>query len=300
MSSIRESDIFAKAKKLSFNNVSKSSNDKEIAQLVQSNGIYNKYDMDWTRTFSRRAVIDPNNALTTTKEYIFITKPDLPIASVVAGSTIKPSSIIGKSNMFFNDAINRYPDMVRQLESYISSNDGPFMNALSNTVVSNLDIPGISAEHIESAANIMGTKITYRGTSYKSDQEFDFSLEFEDTKYLDIYMLFKMYDEYEKLKWNGALNFESNTNEGMHWRNYIFNKVLHDQMSIYKFIVAEDGYRIVYWARITGCYPISVPRDAFSDMSSNSGGQKITINWKGHFVRDMDPVILRQFNSLVS
>ena len=68
---------------------------------------------------------------------------------------------------------------------------------------------------------------------------------------------------------------------------------------MYKFIVAEDGSRIVYWARITGCIPTSIPRDAFGDMSNNTGAQKITIGWKGHFVRDMDPIILYQFNRLI-
>jgi hypothetical protein len=142
----------------------------------------------------------------------------------------------------------------------------------------------------------MGTKISYRGTSYKSDEELDFSLEFEDTKYLDIYMLFKIWDEYERLKWNGALEF--NANDSQRWVNYIINKVLHDQVSIYKFVVSDDGSRIIYWARMTGCVPTSVPRDAFSDMN-NSDTQKLTVNWKGHFVRDMDPIIIKHFNLLV-
>ena len=75
--------------------------------------------------------------------------------------------------------------------------------------------------------------------------------------------------------------------------------MLHDQVSIYKFIVTEDGYRIIYWARITGCYPNNIPREAFSDMTSG-GPQKLTVGWKGHFVRDMDPVIIYQFNQIVS
>lgn len=304
----RESDIFSgssTARNLSMNKAesSKLVSDKNIDKLVQSRGIYNKYNMDWTRKFSRHPILDPYNTITTTKEYLFFTKPDLCIAKKLSSSAITVSDAIGKNNYFFDDAVRRYPDMVRQLESSISLDGGPFMAALTNTVSSTLEIPGISAEHIETAANVMGTKITYRGTSYKSDQEHEFNLEFEDTKYLDIYMLFKMYDEYEKLKWNGALNFELDPNrypEIEHWQNYIVNKVLHDQISIYKFIVAEDGYRILYWARITGCYPTSIPRDAFSDMSNNEAGQKLTVGWKGHFVRDMDPVILYQFNNIVA
>ena len=304
----RESDIFSgstTAQNLSFNksNSSKLVSDRNIDKLVQSRGLFNKYDMDWTKKFSRVPILDPYNTITTTKEFLFFTKPDLCIAKQITGDRIAVSDAIGTNNHFFNGAVQRYPAMVKQLESSISVNDGPLMAALTNTVTSALDIPGLSAESIDTGANVMGTKISYRGTSFKSDQEHEFNLEFEDTKYLDIYMLFKMYDEYEKLKWNGAINFDLNAKqypEIQHWQNYVMNKVLHDQISIYKFIVAEDGYRILYWARLTGCYPTSIPRDAFSDMSGNTSGQKLTVGWKAQFVRDMDPVILYQFNNIVA
>lgn len=267
-------------------------NSSDVKKLIMASGIYDRYDMEWYKKFTRFGIIDPYNALTTTKEYIFITKPDL----CLMNSNGKVSNILS-NNPFFVDAINRYNPVARQLQSSYSYSDGPFMNILSNSITSSLDLPGISADTIETGGNVMGTRIRYRGTSYKSDEDFDFNLEFEDTKYLDVYMLFKMYDEYEKLKWDGALNF-SNA-ESDRWVNYILNKVLHDQVSIYKFVVGEDGYRIVYWARIVGCVPTSIPRDAFGDMN-NSDTQKITVGWKGHFVRDMDPIIISQFNLLVS
>ena len=269
------------------------SSSSDVKAAIMAHAIYDRYDMDWHKKFTRFGIIDPTNAMTNTKEYIFITKPDLCLFDV-NGNGVNP---ILSSNPFFVDAISRYTNMAKQLQSSVSAGDGPFMNVLSNSVTSSLDIPGITAEDIETGGNIMGTRMSYRGTSYKSDVGTDFNLEFEDTKYLDIYMLFKMYDEYEKLKWNAALDFSKCGTD--RWQNYIINKVLHDQVSIYKFVVAEDGYRIIYWARITGCYPNSIPRDAFGDMSGG-GPQKLTVGWKGHFVRDMDPVIIYQFNQIVS
>ena len=268
----------------------------DVQQLMLANGIADKFKNNWLTKFSRFGVIDPYNTLTTTKEYIFVTKPDLCIFSP-GTSSINP--VIQNANVFVDAITNgRYVDVAKQLQISAGGSSGnPLMAMLSNSVTSSLDLPGISAEMIETAANIMGTKISYRSTSMKSDEDHDFNLEFEDTKNLDIYMLFKMWDEYEKLKWNGALKF-SDYSGGQRWVNYIVDKVLHDQVSIYKFVVGEDGYRIVYWARITGCVPTSVPRDAFSDMN-NSEPQKITVGWKGHFVRDMDPVILAQFNQIV-
>ena len=268
-----------------------SESSSDMKKLMRANGIYDRYEMNWCKKFTRVGIIDPYNTLTNTKEYIFITKPDLCILNSNGGI-----STVLKNNPFFVDAVRRYKPVAEQLQSSYST-DSPFMAILSNSVTSSLDVPGINAEMIETASNIMGTKISYRGTSIKSDEDCDFSLEFEDTKYLDIYMLFRMYDEYEKLKWRGAIDFTAA--ESDRWKNYILNKVLHDQVSIYKFVVADDGHRLVYWARITGCTPVTVPREAFSDMK-DSIQQKITVSWKGHFVRDMDPVIISQFNSLVS
>ena len=269
-----------------------STDSSDMKALMRANGIYDRYQMNWHKKFSRIGVIDPYNTLTGTKEYIFITKPDL----CLLNSKGDINRAISK-NAFFIDAIKRYGKVAAQLQSSYSK-DGPFIAMLSNSVTSSLDIPGINADLIETAGNIIGTRISYRGTSIKSDQDHDFTLEFEDTKYLDVYMLFKMYDEYEKLKWRGLIDFTT-AEGGARWVNYLINKVLHDQVSIYKFVVADDGQRIVYWARITGCTPTSIPRDSFSNME-DSVQQKITVGWKGHFVRDMDPVIIHQFNKLVS
>lgn len=280
------SPILRNKSDISFNTKS-----SDVKGIMMANGIYDRYDMDWYKKFTRFGIIDPHNALTTTREYVFITKPDLCLMN-------NNGSIhtLLKNNPFFNDAILRYNQVARQLQSSISSSDGPFMAMLSNSLTSSLDLPSLNADTIESAGNTMGTRMTYRGTSYKSDENFNFSLEFEDTRHLDIYMLFKMWDEYEKLKWNGALRF--NNSDSQRWVNYVVNKVLHDQVSMYKIVVDQDGSRIVYWARLTGCVPTTVPRDAFGDMSG-SDVQKLTINWNSHFVRDMDPVILTHFNILV-
>lgn len=276
------------------NSLAFNENSADVQRLMRSNGIFDREQMMWYNRFARIGILDPYNALTNSKEYIFITKPDLCLMNGNGGV----SSVLSK-NPFFVDAIARYPHSASQLQSSYKdyNHNSPFMVMLSNSVTSTLDIPGISADMIDTGANMNGTKITYRATSYKSDESHDFNLEFEDTKNLDIYMIFKMWDEYEKLKWSGMLDFSQPGTEA--WQNYIINKVLHDQVSIYKFIVAEDGYRIIYYARIVGCVPTSIPRDAFSDTSSTEP-QKITVGWKGHFVRDMDYIIISHFNRLTN
>ena len=254
----------------------------DIASLMKANGIYNRMEMKWYNKFNRFGIIDPYNAMTTTKEYIFITKPDLRIYS---GSGLYSGL---EDHPIFQDAFKRYKPVLNQL-THRSADSNPFVTILSNSVTSGLDLPSISAETIETANNVNGTHITYRGQSIKSNIDHEFTLEFEDTKYLEVYWWFRLYDEYQNLKHLGYVE---------PLRQYIVNKVLYDQMTAYKFVVGEDGMTLLYWARITGCYPLGAPRDAFSDMSNNEG-QKLSVSWKGQFVRDMDPRILISFNRLV-
>ena len=262
----------------------------EFKDVIAANAIMPREGIERYDKFKRIPNLDPYNTITTTKEYIFFTKPDLHIFD---GTVLNPQ--LSQVPLFVEASKpNRYGDVLRQLQisSYSSSGKpkSPFMNLLSNAVTSSLDIPGIDAEDIATAANINGTKMTYRLTSYTSDNDYSFGLEFEDTKYLEVYMLFKLFDEYERLKHQGRVSPD---------QKYIINKILHDQISIYKFIVDSDGESIIFFAKMYGCYPKDVPRDSFSTMDSG-GGLKFTVNWKCQFVEDMDPLILSDFNHLVS
>ena len=284
------------------NNLSTTNSD--IINLMRSNGIYDMHKLEWYNKFMRIPGVDPNNSMTVTKEYVFFTKPDLHLINV---NTNKVANSLNKYP-FFVDAVDRYRPVCEQLQLSVENRDAitntrnPFITLLSNRLRSGLDLPSIDADNEqETGANVYGTKISYRGNSYTSDQEHTFSLEFEDTKYLEVYMFFKIYDEYCKYKNMGLIELDpddsKSSNDDLKWINYTKNKVLHDQFSAYKFVVGEDGMTLVYWAKLTGVYPTNVPRDAFDDMS-NQEGQKLTVNFKAQFVRDMDPTILSEFNRI--
>lgn len=264
--------------------------ESDLKDVIAANGLVDKHDIEWYDKFARIPNIDPYNVVTNTREYIFFTKPDLHIFD---GSSLNPE--LSQVPLFVDaNQPNRYRDVLRQLQISAHNPSGapssPFMALLSNSIKSSLDIPGIDSEEVATAANINGTKMTYRLTSYTSDNDHNFGIEFEDTKYLEIYMLFKLFDEYERLKHQGRVTPE---------RKYIINKILHDQISIYKFIVGEDGESIIFFAKLYGCYPKGVPRDSFSTLDS-SGGLSFSVDWKCQFIEDMDPLILSDFNKLVA
>lgn len=260
------------------------STDKELLKLLRANGIYRRSDMQLFTSFHRFPRLDPYNLVTTTREYIFFVKPDLHLYN--ASGSLNPEL---SGNPFFSDLQTRgYQYVMEQLQSSISSGQ-PYMNILSNRKTSNIDLPGVSADLSTTNANMFGTKINYRKGTEQSDENVDFSLEFEDTKYLEIYTLFKVYDEYEKRKWYGTISPPKN--------DYILNKISHDKMSLFRFIVGEDGETILHWSQFWGILPTSVPRDALSDIPQD-GHLKFTVNFKADFVADMDPVTMSDFNHL--
>lgn len=273
---------------------------ESINKVLWANSIFDRKDIEWYTKFARFGVLDPYNAPTGSKEYLFFTKPDLNLV-VPKTDTLNPELA---NQPYFNELIQRYPDVIAQLQASNGIGDqGPFMAILSNSVKNSLELQEIDAGTIDTPSNIYGTAYNYRGWGYSSDEKITFSLEFEDTKYLEIYNLLKAYEEYERLKHLGIVSppnidgAKPNAN-GKCLSYYIKNKILHDQFSVYKFVVEDDGETIIYYAKLWGVFFKNVPRDAFSDMKE--GGLRYAVSFEAAFVDDMNPTILADFNSLVA
>lgn len=276
-------------------------NDISMNDVLHANNIYNRSEIEWYTKFNRFGVLDPYNSPTGTKEYLFFTKPDL---HLVSANSDKLNSQLANVE-YFQELYERYPGVISQLQlshGLTHEDDSPFMVILSNAVKNTLEVPAISATTIENPANIYGTTYDYRGWGFLSDEKIEFSLEFEDTKYLEIYNLLKAYEEYERLKHIGAVSPPNidikGDSSGPVYNYYIKNKVLHDQFSIYKFIVEDDKETIIYYAKFWGVFFKNVPRDAFSDMKD--GALTYAVDFQAAFMDDLNPYILSDFNSVVN
>lgn len=254
--------------------------------------------------FSRYGYIDAaNEFITGTREYIFFSKPDLHLI----GNTNNIYAPL-RTNSFLMEAFNHYRYSFYSLQQtfFAGGNSLPgeigvilngttsskfdpyckYIPLLSNMVTSTLDLGDITASDVENNRNLYQINTTYREGSLASDLQYDFSLEFKDTKYLDVYMLFKIYDEYCRHKYYADIEPTKD--------DYIINRIYPEAISIWKVIV-DDTDRIVYWAKAIGCTPMSVPRGSLSNFENQI---KFTINWKAQFVKDMDPINLMELNHL--
>ena len=230
------------------------------------------------------------------KEFLFFTRPDLNIFATDNAGNLSEGTLQlnpGLTNGFWQDVASSKKRIIAELQSSYARIRNkkfydPFNHLLQNQCNSNLDIPSLSANAVETSTNMYGVGFSYRGSSEESDDQVEFSLEFKDTRWLDIYYYFKTFEEYETEKHHGTVRPA---------RPYINNRIIHDQFSIYKFIVAEDMETLVYWGKMYGVMPMSLPRDTFSTDNFDNGLSH-SINFKAAFYEDMRPEILSEFNNL--
>lgn len=279
----------------------------DFGKVRRSNLLYTRNEIAWYEKFFRFGCLDPYNKLQTTRDYIFFSKPDLHLFN--PGTTDLQPEL--ENDPFFIDMKERYPYVMCQLQSSArcripNIDSSPFMTLLSNGITNTLDIDNITASEMDNAANIYGTSISYRKDGWNSDETFDFSLEFEDTKYLEIYHMAKIYEEYHRRYVTGRIyppnldNSPIDSNTGIaNFNSYIKYKELHDTFAVWRFVVDEDMESIVFWAYVCGAYFNNVPREAFNDIS-NSTGLKLNLDFKSFCVEDMNPLSLVHFNKLIN
>lgn len=259
-----------------------------IRRTMRANGIYDKSDMMYNTVFYRFPRIDPFNYVEGTREYCFFIKPDL---NILDNGNLSQSIQNAQVPYFYNLYNNGYRYTTLQDLCYSNGGGCPFVRILSNRKTSNIDVPDIAVEELETAQNMYGTRIFYPKSSMKSDEDIDFTVEFEDTKHLEVYNFFKAYDYYRQLKWLGIISPRQED---------ILNKILHDHMGLYKFVLDDDGETILFWCKWTGIYPKIISRSAFSEIPEK-GPLKITVGFKqSGFFEDMVPNIISDFNSLVA
>lgn len=262
--------------------------DEAFKAAKHAANLFDRNDLDpFTRRY-RFGYIDPYRTVSTVREYLFFTKPDLNIYPLDdSGSPQSDLSEYLRTQPYWTELSVMHPEVIKELELSLDSSN-PFNNLLGNTVMNTLEIPASEAEMIDTPANMYGVSYTYRGSSEASENNPTFSLEFRDTKYLPVYHFFKAYDDYEILKHHGHLP------PALKYRR---NRILYDQYSIYKFLVDEDGETIIYYGKFYGVKSKSVPRDVFSN-TDYSNGLSYSIDFGAAFYDDMKVSILAEFNNL--
>lgn len=270
-----------------------SESDSLLRRTLRANGIYELRDMNYNSSFYRFPRWDPYHLVEGTKELVFFTKPDLPILS---NGTLNSSAECNAAEVSLFESLYDLGYGKTTLTDLCFHNglvdkDCPFIRILTNRISASVDIPDIRVDSLESAQNMYGTKLYYPKSSMGSDENIEFSVEFEETNHLEIYYLFKAWDYFRRLCWLGVMRPDI---------NYILNKVLCDHISVYKFILDNDGETILFCCKWTGVYPVSISRNSFGEVPEK-GPLKMTIGFKqSGWFEDTDSSVIADFNALVS
>lgn len=256
--------------------------------LLKSLGLYMNEEQDKLNKFDRFGTFNLREIIDTgCKEYIFMIKPHLHIYQNSSGLDLNKELY---SSTFFQELHKNNYGLLDQLQINVARNRSPFINIFTNNLQNTADIPSITTDEIETSGNIYGTKLYFKGISFKSDENVDFTLEFKEDKDLRIYKLLKAWNIYNDLKSTGQV---TPPDDGY----YIRNKISHDKVGMYKFIVASDGETILYYAYYWGVYPKGAPRETFSEFKG--GVVTHSVEFHADFVDDLDPLILDDFNNIV-
>ena len=262
-----------------------------IQKTLRAHGIFSPNDMDYNTSFYPMHRNDPFNRVDATREIVFFTKPYLPILN--RGGTLNDefASTPYFVNLWRRGYTQTFADLSFQNGPTGTDGNCPFIHILTNRITASIDVPDIAVDELETAQNMWGTRILYPKSSMSSDENLDFTCEFEDTKYLEIYHLFKAWDLYRQGKWWGIFSPD---------QTYVTNKILYDQIAVYKFTIASDGETLLHWCKWTGCFPKSISRSSFTEIPKE-GPLKITVNFKlSGWFEDMEPNILSDFNQIVA
>lgn len=262
-------------------------NSTMVKKMLHQNGIYKSNEMSLHDRTYRFGYFDPDT-LSTGREYLFFTRPDLNIIEIDSSNPNNMYLSAGVRGIpYFEELKNFKHNIIHDLELSVDDTD-PFNHLLQNNVISNLDVPSLSSEMVETSTNDFGVGFAYRGSSEASDDRPTFSLEFKDNRWLEVYDFFKTYEKYQTIKKHGNIRPKD---------DYIRKKILHDQFAIFKFIVDEDMETIVYYGKMYGVVPKSLPREVFSSPQFDSG-VTYTVDFEAAFYDDMEPEIIEDFNDL--
>ena len=254
---------------------------------LHSAGLFNRNDIDLVNKRYRFGVKTLTDTIHTTKEYLFFTKPDLNIyPNITSGSLKLNDGLINEP--YWIELVDKHPEVLFCLQDSLAIDGDHFNHLLGNCVQTNLSIPELSSEMIETPSNLYGISYQYHGSAEASDDSFDFSLEFKDVKGLPVYNFFRAYEDYHVLSHHGVITPN---------KTYVVDKILYGQYSIFKFLVDEDGESIIYAAQLFGVKSKSLPRNVF-DSTTYDNGLSYSIDFNAAFFEDKMPIVIYNFNSV--
>ncbi|QPI17169.1 virion protein [Staphylococcus phage vB_StaM_SA1] len=184
------------------------------------------------------------------------------------------------------------PDLLKSLNfsnAGALSSGKPFMPILSNRFMG-ISIPDTQTTMKEFHETFYGYKQHLPIGNVNSLAGGEITVDFEENKEIDIIHLIKAWSEYIEGITRGYM-YPSDDAKNKRYIDYT--------SSIYYFLLDFDGETILHYSKYTGCFPINVPYDVFSqNIGEDPEVPHVSINFAYSYKEDMNPDTLVDFNSV--
>jgi hypothetical protein len=262
-------------------------NREDIASnMIEVLGSENRAETFNTDYFNRYRHIYPGDEIKSGKKYCFIVKPDLNVLGAV------------EKDPYFADIYMNRPYLLQALtHPNITENAGitesnHFISFLSDRALT-FALPDLQVEEYKIDQPYTGFSTSFAGNSnrYRTDQSTQ--VQFRDTVNLDIMTLFDAWIKYIDLVSYGVVS---------PYYDYATGKLTYGTpiidyaTSIYEIITKPDGMTIIYWAKITGAFPTTIPHSNYQFSSTDEIDNDIEIQFSGGLPEFLNPRILADFN----
>lgn len=254
-----------------------------------SDGLNQTLAMD---NFNRFYAIFPDMEMPSDlKTYVFITRPEMNLLGDSDGgyaSSGDPSKMLSKDNADDNRlqylaAMN--PEILYMLTNgYSTYHD--FIPYLQGRTES-LQLPDYQIRTSDFSIPFYSYKYTYPTVTNESITGGQFDITFREDEDLRITKLFQFWIYYMDAVMKNKMKPD---------REHIVDNYYDFMCSVYEIICDPTSEKILYWAKYTGCYPVSVPISNLSHNLRSSVDNKISINFNYMMVEAMEPRVIQDFN----
>lgn len=242
--------------------------------------------MDWFVNFNRYRKTHPDYHLTGSQGHVFMTRPALNIFAGNSASEVSEGIKNSSDAAFFAEAIKRHSTIAKSLTPVLSGSHD-FIPIIHNTARS-IDIQDTAIDTLEYGETLTKWKIMYAKDVIKTLTSGTFSISYVDDNHLSISFLHLIWLYYM----NGVSRGEYGPVD-----QCIKDGILDYASSCYYILTDITGENIIFWSKYWGVFPTNYPSSSFSLKESDMvKTPDITIQYAYSFKRDMDPLILAEFN----
>lgn len=259
---------------------------KESIDKVKTNLDLNIERIEWFVNFNRYRKTHPEYHLVGSQGHVFMTRPALNLFEGNSTSEVSKGIASSSDAAFFAEAIKRHSIIAKSLTPSLSGNHD-FIPIIHNTARS-IDIQDTSIDTKEHGETLTKWKIMYAKDAIKSLTSGTFSISYIDDSQLSISFLHLIWLYYM----NGVSRGEYGPVD-----QCIKDGILDYAASCYYILTDMTGEDIIFWSKYWGVFPTNYPSSSFSLKDSDMvKTPEISIQYAYSFKRDMDPLILAEFN----